>query len=97
LVKAIESVFNGNTCFTHPESSLTGNNHSEDYFLKTFKLTYRELDVLRLIKEGIETQEIADRLHISRLTVETHRKNICTKLNLRGRNELLKFALENDI
>ncbi|MEW6061496.1 MAG: LuxR C-terminal-related transcriptional regulator, partial [Bacteroidota bacterium] len=41
------------------------------------------------------SKEIADTLFISLRTVETHRNNICQKLNLRGVNALLKFALEN--
>lgn len=96
VVKAIEAIHAGATWFADPETK-QANNHSEDYFLKTFRLTSREIDVLRQIKAGLETKEISDKLSISILTVETHRKNICTKLNLRGRNELLRFAIDHQI
>lgn len=58
-------------------------------------LTPAELRVLKLIAEQKTTREIAELLFISPRTVERHRENICTKLELRGSNALLKFALEN--
>src|ERR1051326_1718352 len=39
----------------------------------------RELDVIRLLDKGMPTKEIADRLHISRFTIDNHRKNISKK------------------
>ena len=38
---------------------------------------------------------VAQMLHISHRTVQTHRANICTKLDLRGSHALMKFALDN--
>jgi DNA-binding NarL/FixJ family response regulator len=97
VAKAIETIYRGNLFFDAPKHTGQPNNHSEDYFLKTFRLTGREVEVLRQIKAGRETKEISEMLFISALTVETHRKNICTKLNLRGRNELLRFTIDHDI
>ncbi len=54
-----------------------------------------ELRVLRLIALGKATKEIAAELFLSPATVETHRKNICAKLELRGANKLLAFAIEH--
>ena len=56
-------------------------------------LTPTERHVLKLISENKTTKEIAQELFISYRTVETHRSNICQKLNLKGTNSLLKFAL----
>ena len=58
-------------------------------------MTPTERRVLRLIAEDKETKEIADELGISPRTVENHRAHICQKLELRGANALLKFALAN--
>lgn len=58
-------------------------------------LTLMERRVIRLIAESKTSQDIAELLFISGKTVENHRTNICRKLNLRGKNSLLKFALEN--
>ncbi len=58
-------------------------------------LTPAELNVLKLIAEHKTSREIADLLFISPRTVERHRFNICTKLEIHGSNALIKFALEN--
>jgi DNA-binding CsgD family transcriptional regulator len=57
------------------------------------ELTQAELRVLSLIAELKTTREIGEILHVSPLTVETHRRNMCEKLGLRGSNALVKFAL----
>ena len=58
-------------------------------------LTPTERRVLRLIAEDKPTKQIAEELGISLRTVENHRAHICQKLELRGPNALLKFALTN--
>jgi DNA-binding NarL/FixJ family response regulator len=58
-------------------------------------LTPTERRVLKLIAENNLTSDIAAKLGISLRTVENHRAHICQKLDLRGSNVLLKFALEN--
>lgn len=58
-------------------------------------LTSSEKNILKLIAEQKTTKTIADELFISPKTVEKHRSNICTKLNLHGAYALLKFAMEN--
>jgi DNA-binding NarL/FixJ family response regulator len=59
------------------------------------KLTSTETKILKLIAEKKSSREIAEMLYISVRTVENHRNNICTKLDLHGANALLPFALEN--
>jgi len=56
-------------------------------------LTPTERRVLKLIAENNLTSDIAAKLGISLRTVENHRAHICQKLDLRGSNALLKFAL----
>ena len=56
-------------------------------------LTPTELRVLKLISEYKTSREIAEELFISPRTVDTHRSNMCQKLNLRGNYALMKFAL----
>lgn len=58
-------------------------------------LTPAEQRTLKLIALNKTSKEIADELSISYRTVETHRTNIATKLNIHGSHSLLKFALEN--
>ncbi len=56
-------------------------------------LTRREQEVLRLIAEGHTNQQIADLLHLSIKTVQTHRGHILEKLDLHDRTELVKYAI----
>jgi DNA-binding NarL/FixJ family response regulator len=58
-------------------------------------LSPAERRVLRLIALNKTSREIAKALFLSPATVETHRKNICVKLELRGPNRLLQFAIEH--
>ncbi len=58
------------------------------------KLTPRQLEILKLIAEGKSNPEIAEILFIDRSTVETHRKNMSRKLELKGSGELLRYALQ---
>jgi DNA-binding NarL/FixJ family response regulator len=56
-------------------------------------LSDRELEVFELIGKGASTRQIADRLHLSPKTVETHRESIKKKLNLRDGTELVTRAV----
>jgi DNA-binding NarL/FixJ family response regulator len=60
-------------------------------------LTAREREVLYLVAEGHTNAEIADRLFISRRTVETHRANLMRKLGLRTQTDLISYALRRGI
>jgi DNA-binding NarL/FixJ family response regulator len=56
-------------------------------------LTDRELEVFELIGRGVSTAEIAERMHVSVKTVETHRSNIKAKLNVEDSNALIRLAV----
>ena len=58
-------------------------------------LTPTERRVLKLIAANKTSKEIGKELFISHRTVETHRSNICEKLELRGSHKLLQFAIEH--
>ena len=55
----------------------------------------REMDVLRWVIQGLSSKEIAFKLSISFNTVETHRKNLLRKANVKTTAGLIKFAFEN--
>lgn len=58
-------------------------------------LTAMEKKVLGKVAENKTSREIANELFISFRTVQNHRNNICNKLNLKGHNKLLQFAIYN--
>lgn len=60
-------------------------------------LTPRELEVLKHVAEGRTNQDIADRLGLSRKTVDAHRTNLMRKLGLHDVTELVKYALRQGI
>ena len=61
------------------------------------QLTDREREVLKLAAEGYTTQEIADMLVLSPKTVEGHKTNLMSKLDIHNRTELVKYALRKGI
>ncbi len=58
-------------------------------------LTPAERQILKLIAEYKTSTEIAEALYVSPRTVETHRSNVCKKLDVHGSHALLKFALSH--
>jgi DNA-binding NarL/FixJ family response regulator len=61
------------------------------------QLTNREREVLKLVAEGHTTQEIAAMLVLSPKTVERHKTNLMSKLDIHNRTELVKYALRKGI
>ena len=60
-------------------------------------LTPRELEVLKLIAEGNSSKEIATTLVLSLKTVESHRANILSKLGMRDRVDLTRYAIRRGL
>lgn len=59
------------------------------------ELTPTERRVLKLLAQGLTSKEIGERFYISVRTVQAHRRNMIDKLNLRGPNRLMEFAVRN--
>jgi DNA-binding NarL/FixJ family response regulator len=66
-------------------------------FKRIPRLTLREKEILQLLKEGKSTQEISDKLFLSYLTVQTHRRNLLAKFEVKNVIELLNFTNENGL
>lgn len=94
LFEAIRTVYRGDRYFTEEIKDLIEKN-SEAKITPT--LSGREMQIIQFICQGLSSNEIAERLHISPLTVETHRKNINQKLNIKHTSELIKYALQRGI
>jgi|SRR6185503_2684387 len=97
LINAIMLVSQGQSCFPYKQPATNAAFDGQDPFLKQFELTKREIELLQLIKQNLTNQQMADRLHLSIYTVETHRKNIMQKLNLKNPVELTKFILQYNL
>lgn len=70
------------TAFTYPPSA---------------NLSKREVEVLKLIAEGLTNNEIAERIFTSRRTVETHRMNLISKTGTKNTATLIKYAIKNGL
>ena len=60
-------------------------------------LSPRELEVVKLIAEGMTSEEIAEQLFISKKTVDRHRANVLEKLGMRNRVELTRYAIRRGL
>lgn len=60
-------------------------------------LTSREREILQLIAEGLTAKEVAAHVFLSIKTVETHRRNIMQKLNMRSTADLTKYAIREGL
>ncbi len=100
LLECLRAASKGETWYSPALSGLLGRRRSRHAALVQERpgladLTASERRVLRLVAENLTSREIAERLGVSPLTIETHRKNICRKLDLEGSHPLLQFALRH--
>lgn len=72
----------------------TNSLNSNDNSKKKGLLTKRQIQILELIGQGKTSREIAEQLFIGTHTVDTHRKNMVRILGLKGKGELMRYALE---
>lgn len=94
IVNCIKEVARGKRFFSHVLSEFLLNRRNGNTSpLDT--LTVSERRVLRFISNGKTTKEIAEELFVSPRTVDHHRANISAKLDLKGKNALLTFAINN--
>ena len=100
LLKAIAKAMLGEK-YISPEISNNLITHLTDRRVQTTdnekKLTPRELEIIRLIAEGLTNHEIAGKLFLSNVTVDTHRKNMLAKLHLKNTASLVKYAADHNL
>lgn len=99
IVDAVMRVHRGEAVFT---SGLAGLVLSEFRRVAAMEegepgLTARENEILRLVAKGYSYREIAENLFISHKTVQNHVQNILTKLQLRKRYELMRYAIQRGL
>ncbi|MDF7813192.1 response regulator transcription factor [Hymenobacter sp. YC55] len=92
LLTAIRTVYAGKQAFPQTRQSATQqlSNDSSPHVLQ--RLSAREREIIGLVRAGLTTRQIADRLCLAELTVGTHRRNIMHKLELHGPAALVEFA-----
>lgn len=88
LIEAIKAVVKNESYF---DDAITC---KDNLTKETILLSAREKEILRLIGDGKTSQEIAEVLYIGKSTVDTHRKNILKKMNIHGKTDLIRYAVE---
>ena len=100
LLKAIEKVMNKEK-YISPEISTNLFTHLTDRNVNVTDhekhLTAREIEIIRYIADGLTNHEIADKLFLSPVTIDTHRKNILAKLHLKNSAALVKYAADHKL
>lgn len=89
LIESIEQVIAGNHVF------MWGNELQEQSKEEDGGLSKREMEIVSLISKGLTSQEIADAINLSVLTINTHRRNILRKLNIKNTAMMVQFARLN--
>jgi two-component system nitrate/nitrite response regulator NarL len=97
LLQVLRLVWHGQSCFPYKQPVSHSSFDEVDPFLKQFQLTKREVELLQFIKQDFTNQQMASHLSLSIYTVETHRKNIMQKLNLKNAVELTKFIMQYNL
>ncbi len=102
LIRSISTVMDGKYFFSDEVAravmmDLVYQREPDENKTGEFKLTDRELEVLKLIVEEYTTQEIASKLFISARTVDAHRRNLLQKTGARNLAGLVRYAIEHNI
>src|SRR5580658_3147767 len=102
LMEAIRRVSSGKTFFSPEISRMLAEDYVREIrthgFVDSYELlTSREKDVLQLLAQGKSNKEIAALWNLSTYTVETHRRNLQEKLNLRNFADLVLYAVRKGI
>ncbi len=93
IVKAIEAAMNGEIFLSDQASIAIDENKNALIPV----ITRREKEVLMLIAKGLTNKEIADKLFISTTTVDTHRKNLLAKFQVKNTASLISLATQNEL
>ncbi|MCL5247579.1 response regulator transcription factor [Cellulophaga sp. 20_2_10] len=94
LLEAIRTIIGGEKYFSTEIKKAYTDAMFANKKEKEISLTNREKEVLKLIAEEFTTQEIADELFLSKHTIESYRKNLISKLNVKNLAGLTKHAIK---
>jgi DNA-binding NarL/FixJ family response regulator len=101
LIEAITTVNNGGRYISSSVSKIMVDglisSNKKDKAEKEIPLTKREIEIIKLISDDLTNNEIADALSISLRTVETHRRNLMQKLDVKSTVALIRWALQHKI
>ncbi|HMK03336.1 MAG TPA: response regulator transcription factor [Ferruginibacter sp.] len=96
--KAIEEVMKGNVYICAEIKGILSDQLNKEPGEPNIKdLTMREIEIIKLMKDGLSTKEISSRLNIGTRTVEVHRYNILKRLKLKNTASLINYINTTDL
>lgn len=95
LIEAIHTAMKGKLYLSHDVAQTLKD--AVDTVKEIPILTRREKEILSMIAEGLTNPQIADKLYLSLSTVDSHRKNLMRKLNMKNTALLIRWAVENKV
>lgn len=97
LINIIRTIISGKNVFSPEVVERMVFSAQSPQAISKFNLTDREIEVLVLLAEGLQNQQVAERLEISGSTVKYHKNNIFEKLNVQSQAEALVIAVKNNL
>jgi len=99
LSHAIELVYNGGNYYSEELLGFLTKKYIQETQPENddLQITKREMEVLQLVAEGLSNQEIADKLFISKRTVDGHKNNLIVKTGSKNMVDLLVYAIKNGL
>lgn len=105
IIQAIEATLNNErflcgkiaSVLTSAEEVISNIAIIKKFSCEGLTVTEREIEIIKYIAEGLSNKQIADKLNISTHTVNTHRKNIMSKLEVNNTAGIVMYAVKNQI
>lgn len=98
LIKALENIANNKSYYSEEVTGvLLKPEEPEKKSGILAELTEREIEIIRLVSEGLSNKQIGEKLFISHRTVDTHRTNLMYKIDVHNVAGIVKFAIAHGI
>ena len=100
LIRAVKSLIKGEPYYGKEITKTIMKSYQKNKIFDSpqeIEISEREKDIIRLIADGLSTSEIGDKLFLSPHTINTHRKNILSKLNVKNSAGVIRFGIQTGI
>jgi len=97
ILEAIEDTYQGKQFYCGHVIDIISEKDNDEHGCGGISLSEREIEIIKLIADGLTNKEIADKLCLSTHTVNTHRKNIMNKLGIKNTAGIVIYAVKENI
>ncbi len=97
LIRDGKTYVNLDTLLAIQKSNMRQHVSSSELLVNSYHLTNRELEILSLIVQGLSSDEIGEKIHITKNTVNMHRKQIMKKMQAKNLADLVRKSMENGL